>query len=89
MAVTENNGCVHKSFWCTVAVIVTPADKLLLIYGSRSKAAKALGVAYETVRLWCLNGIPIGAALRVEKKTRGEITAEQVVKAARSKRLSA
>jgi DNA-binding transcriptional regulator YdaS (Cro superfamily) len=65
--------------------MVTPPEKLLLMYGTKSKAAKALGVTYETIRLWCIEGIPVGAALRVERATRGEITAEQIVKAARRK----
>lgn len=59
-------------------------QKLSWRYGSLPKAADALGVVRETMRLWSRHGIPLSKALRIEFLTNKLITAEELLKEARS-----
>ena len=60
---------------------MTPEQKFLLIFGTKTGAAKAFGVTYETIRLWCHEGLPLRRAVEIERKTHGDITAEEILKA--------
>jgi transposase len=60
---------------------MSPQQRLYAYYGgSKKTAAKDLGVTTETIRLWIRDGIPLKNAVRVEKKTQGFITAEEIMK---------
>ena len=61
------------------------ADRLVLHYGGRQKAADALGVTGETIRLWRRDGIPVASALDVEQKSGGIVRAEEILAEARAR----
>lgn len=61
-----------------------PAQKLVEHYKTRGRTADALGVTRETIRLWLNHGIPLERALYVEKKSRGVVTAQEVLDDARA-----
>lgn len=50
---------------------------------ARRRAAKALKMNPETLRLWLRDGIPLERALYVEEKTGGRITADEILQEAR------
>lgn len=59
------------------------AERLISHYGGRQKAADALGVSGETIRLWKRDGIPLQSALEVEQKCGGIVTADEILRLAR------
>lgn len=60
---------------------MSPQQRLYAYYGgNRKTAADALGVNTETIRLWLRDGIPLKNAHKVEKKTQGFVTAEEILK---------
>lgn len=61
----------------------TLAERLIRHYGGRQKAADALGVSGETLRLWRRDGIPLTSAVALEFKCQGVVTAQEVLQAAR------
>lgn len=61
------------------------AEKLVAHFGGRQKAADALGVVGETIRLWRKNGIPLEAAIDVEARSGGVVTAEQILHEAKQR----
>jgi len=58
------------------------ADRLIRHFGGREKAAEALGVVGETLRLWKRDGIPLARAVEIEKRSGGIVTASEVLKEA-------
>jgi len=60
-------------------------QRLIAHFGGREKAARALDVVGETIRLWRINGIPLDRALEIETKTGGAIKAEEILQEARSR----
>lgn len=56
------------------------AKKLVAHFGSRPLAASALGVTPETIRLWLKRGIPLEKAIDVERKSKGIVTAEEILR---------
>lgn len=63
---------------------MSPQQRLYAYYGgSRKTAAHGMGVTTETIRLWLKNGIPLDRAIEVERKTRGFVTAEEILKYAK------
>jgi hypothetical protein len=69
--------------------MMTPTQKLLVIFPSKSSVARAFGVTYETVRVWCRDGLPLHRAHEIEKRTHGDIKAVDILMAAKSKKKSA
>lgn len=59
------------------------AKRLVDHYGGRPAAARAMKRSVETIRLWLLNGIPVGYAIEVEEKSAGVITAEEILEDAK------
>lgn len=55
-------------------------DRLIRHYGSRSKAALALEVNPETVRLWLKRGIPLEKSIDIERRSKGIVTAEEILR---------
>jgi hypothetical protein len=65
-------------------LFMSPQQRLYAYYGgSREAAADALGVSRETIRLWLRDGIPLKNAHRIEKKTQGFVTAEEILRHAK------
>lgn len=60
------------------------AERLIRHYGGRRKAADALEVSGETLRLWKRDGIPLQVALDLEQRCKGVVTAEEILHAARA-----
>lgn len=56
------------------------ARRLVDHFGSRRKAASALEVTPETIRLWLKRGIPLESCIEVEKRSRGIVTAEEILR---------
>ena len=54
-------------------------DKLHRYYKTHDAIAKAFGMKRQGVTYWKKNGIPTDRALEVEKKTKGAITALDVL----------
>ncbi len=48
--------------------------------GDRKVAAAALGYVDETFRLWQHNGIPWASAIEIEKRSKGVVTAERILR---------
>ena len=55
-------------------------NKLKVIYPTDDLMAEAFGVTRQNILNWKTNGIPAGRALEVEKKTKGKVTAMDVLK---------
>lgn len=53
--------------------------RLIDHFGGRSKTARALGRTGEAMRLWMRDGIPMSQALDVERKSKGLVTADDVL----------
>lgn len=60
------------------------AKRLVDQYGGRKEAADALNKTPETIRLWLLRGIPLASALEVETLSGGLVTAEEILREAKS-----
>lgn len=58
----------------------TVFDKLHDYYKTHEAISKAFDMSRQAVTLWKRNGIPVNRALEVEKKTRGAITAMDVLR---------
>lgn len=56
------------------------AKRLVDHYGGRQAAAEALGVNAETLRLWLKKKIPLERSINVEKRSRGIVTAEEILR---------
>ena len=54
--------------------------KLKSIYGSDDYVAKALGITRQAVLYWKKNGIPLCRAVRIEKITKGAVSAADVLR---------
>lgn len=65
------------------------AERLIERYGSKKKAADALGKTTETLRLWSRDGIPLESSLEVEEKSAGFVTAEDILREAKAKQAAA
>lgn len=50
-------------------------DDLVETYGSMSKAARALGIAKQTVHKWKTAGIPFERQFVIQMKTKGRLKA--------------
>lgn len=61
----------------------TLTDRLITHFGGRQRAAEALGVVGETLRLWKRDGIPLKAAIEVERLSGGAVTANEILDRAR------
>jgi len=59
---------------------MTAFQKLLKYYGTHEKIAKAFKVKTQAITYWKVNGIPSDRAIEVEKKTKGAVTAMDVLK---------
>ncbi len=55
-------------------------QKLIKHYGGVGKAAQALEVTRETIRLWGKKGIPLSKAKQVETNSAGVVTVKQILK---------
>lgn len=66
-----------------------PALKLVEHFGSNAEVARHFEITREAVRQWLEKGIPSDRALEVEEATDGEVTAMEVLKAARKKKQAA
>ena len=53
---------------------MTAFEKLLAIYGTHEKLAKAFKVKTQAMTYWKKNGVPAIRAKQVEKVTKGEVT---------------
>lgn len=58
----------------------TVFDKLHDYYKTHDAIALAFKVTRQNITAWKKNGIPVNRALEVEKKTRGTITAMDVLR---------
>ncbi len=54
--------------------------RLIDHFGGRGRAAQALGRTGEAMRLWLRDGIPMSQAIDVEMKSKGLVTAEEVLR---------
>jgi len=68
---------------------MNPAEKLIDRFGSNAEVARKFDITREAVRQWLENGIPTDRALEVEELTDGEISATEILKAARKKKQAA
>jgi hypothetical protein len=60
------------------------AEKLIAHFGDKRAVATALDVHEETVRLWLRDGIPLGKAIEVETRSKGVVTAEEILEEAKA-----
>jgi hypothetical protein len=60
------------------------AEKLIEHFGDKRAVAAALDVHEETVRLWLRDGIPLGKAIDVETRSKGIVTAEEILREAKA-----
>ncbi len=60
------------------------AEKLVQHYGGKQAVALALDVHEETIRLWLRDGIPLASAIKVEERSGGVVTAEQILREAKA-----
>ena len=58
----------------------TAFEKLHDYYKTHDAIAAAFKVSRQNITLWKRNGIPVHRALEIEKKTRGKITAMDVLR---------
>lgn len=63
-----------------------PAEKLVRHFGSNAEVARHFDITREAVRQWLDRGLPTERALDIEELTDGEITAMEILKAARKKK---
>jgi DNA-binding transcriptional regulator YdaS (Cro superfamily) len=68
---------------------MNPAEKLIERFGSNAEVARQFDITREAVRQWIENGIPTDRALEVEELTDGDISATEILKAARKKKQTA
>lgn len=59
--------------------------RLVEHFQGREKAAEAFDISGESIRLWRKKGIPLDRALEVERRTKGAITAEEILAEARQR----
>ena len=59
------------------------AEKLVSHYGDKRAVADALDVHEETIRLWLRDGIPLAKAIDVETRSKGVVTAEEILREAK------
>lgn len=59
------------------------ASKLVKHFGDKTATAKAFGCHEETVRLWLRDGIPLNRSIEAERLSKGAVTAEQILAAAK------
>lgn len=62
---------------------INTAQKLVNHFGGKSETCVALSVSGETVRLWLRDGLPLHRAIEFEQKSRGAVTAEEILKEAK------
>lgn len=65
---------------CNRPLVVKTVRKLIKHYGGVGRAAEALEVTRETIRLWGKKGIPLSKAAAVEAKSDGIVTVSQILK---------
>jgi hypothetical protein len=58
-------------------------DRLIKHYKGRLATAAALDIHEETLRLWQHRGIPLSKAIWLERRTRGIVTAEEILREAK------
>ena len=61
-------------------MLKTAFEKLHEIYKTHDAIGEAFNVTRQNVGLWKKNGIPSNRALEIEKKTKGAITAMDVLR---------
>lgn len=66
-----------------------PIQKLIKHLGSNAEVARRFDITREAVRQWFERGIPTDRALDIEEITDGEVTATEILKAARKKKQAA
>ena len=66
-----------------------PIQRLIKHLGSNAEVARRFEISREAVRQWYERGIPTDRALDIEQMTKGEVTAMQILKAARRRRRAA
>lgn len=59
---------------------INTAQKLVNHFGGKAETCKAMEVSGETVRLWLRDGLPLHRAIDFEQKSKGAITAEEILK---------
>ena len=59
---------------------MTSFDKLIKFYKTHNAIAAAFNVTRQTVTYWKQDGIPFSRALEIEKKTKGEISALEILR---------
>jgi DNA-binding transcriptional regulator YdaS (Cro superfamily) len=62
------------------------AEKLVERFGSNAEVARQFDITREAVRQWIEKGIPTDRALEIEELTEGDISAEEILKAARKRK---
>lgn len=66
-----------------------PIQKLIKHLGSNAEVARRFEISREAVRQWYERGIPTDRALDIEEMTDGEVTATEILKAARRRKQAA
>ena len=59
---------------------MTVFEKMKAMIGSDEKIAEMFGMTRQAVLYWKNNGIPANRALEIESKTKGRISAYEVLK---------
>jgi len=59
---------------------MTAFEKLHKHFGTHEKIAQAFGVKPQAMTYWKREGVPTDRAMEVEKKTKGKVTALDVLK---------
>lgn len=54
--------------------------KLLKLYGTNAEIARIFKISPQAITYWKKHGVPLGQAVRVEKITKGAVTAADVLK---------
>jgi hypothetical protein len=62
---------------------MSTAERLVAHFGGKKKTRQAFGVSGETIRLWLRDGLPLHRAIDFEKRSKGAVTAEEILQEAK------